>query len=93
MMWDGLFHTAWFGRFSVLFPHEEEQRDHAGLVYNDGPLDGLISTSIWSQRFAQIPIVNYTQATPSVMGAGPTLRPPGTPPAPTGAPWKAGYWR
>lgn len=43
----------------------------AGPVYDIGPFDGLMTTSMWAQRMAQIPIVNYAQARPRMAAAAP----------------------
>lgn len=43
---------------------DPECYEPAGAVYDVGPFDGLKTTSMWAQRFAQIPIVNYAQARP-----------------------------
>lgn len=67
---------------------DPECYEPAGPVYDIGPFDGLKTTSMWAQRFAQIPIVNYAQARP-VMGGSmgeTTFCPPGTMPVPTGVP-------
>jgi len=42
--------------------------EHAGPVYDVGPFDGLMTTSIWAQQMAQIPVVNYAQARPRMEG-------------------------
>lgn len=62
-----------------------------GEVYDAGPLDGLKTTSMWAQRMAQIPIINYAQARPGMagreeMGEGPVFCRPGFMPVPTGVP-------
>lgn len=43
---------------------DPECYEPAGEVYDIGPFDGLKTSSMWAQRFAQIPIVNYAQARP-----------------------------
>lgn len=48
---------------------DPECYEPVGEVYDIGPFDGLRTTSMWAQRFAQIPIVNYAQARPR-MAAG-----------------------
>lgn len=84
------FQNAWFGPFTIpnLFPKPEEE-EHAGDVYDIGPFDGLRTSSMWAQQFAQIPIVNYAQARPN-MGARnmgePVFCKPGFRPVPTGVP-------
>lgn len=85
------FQRSWFGPFSTpdLFP-DEGKEEHAGVVYDDGPLDGLRTTSMWAQRFAQWPIINYAQARPNMAGAKlgqePVFCRPGFIPVPTGVP-------
>lgn len=64
---------------------------HAGAVYDDGPFDGLMTTSMWAQGMAQIPIVNYAQARQRMMGETVSpddhgLCPPGTMPISSGVP-------
>lgn len=65
--------------------------EHAGAVYDSGPFDGLMTTSMWAQRMAQIPIINYAQARPRMMGESTSpdehgLCPPGTMPVSSGVP-------
>lgn len=61
-----------------------------GEVYDVGPFDGLKTTSMWAQRMAQIPIVNYAQARPGMAGreklGEPVFCRPGFMPVPTGVP-------
>lgn len=59
--------------------------EHAGPVYDVGPFDGLRTTSMWAQRMAQIPIINYAQARPAMMGEV-KFCPPGTMPVPSKVP-------
>lgn len=63
---------------------DPECEEHAGAVYDSGPFDGLMTTSMWAQQMAQIPIVNYAQARPAMGEA--TFCPPGFMPVPTGVP-------
>ncbi len=42
--------------------------EHAGVVYDVGPFDGLMTTSMWAQQMAQIPVVNWAQARPRMAG-------------------------
>lgn len=59
-----LFERAWFGPFvvpNVYSGAAHERPRHPGPVYNRGPLDGPLSASIWAQRMAAIPLVNYAQ--------------------------------
>jgi hypothetical protein len=74
---------------------DPECYEHAGPVYDIGPLNGLMTTSMLAQQMAQIPIVNYAQARPRFGGAmmGDTvtpddrgLCPPGTMPVSSGVP-------
>lgn len=61
--------------------------EHAGVVYDVGPFDGLMTTSMWAQRMAQIPIVNYAQAQPRMAGPDDKgLCPPGEMPVSSGVP-------
>jgi hypothetical protein len=67
--------------------------EHAGPVYDIGPLNGLMTTSMWAQQMAQIPIVNYAQARLRMQGLGDNgpirgLCPPGTMPVSSGVPGK-----
>jgi hypothetical protein len=100
------FQNAWFGPFvlpntvpkcqKIIGPmghpvyQDPECEEHAGAVYDDGPFDGLRTTSMWAQRFAQMPIVNYAQARPNMagprMGQEPVFCEPGFVPMPTGVP-------
>lgn len=84
-MWNVAFQRNWFGPFSLpdLFPPQDEE-EHAGVVYDVGPLDGLKTASMWAQQFAQFPVMNYAQARPA-MGA-PVFCRPGFRPVPTGVP-------
>jgi len=58
--------------------------EHAGAVYDEGPLDGLMTTSMWAQRMAQIPVVNYAQAQPRMGDSTDGLCPPGMMPVSAG---------
>lgn len=99
------FQNSWFGPFAlpnsvpkcqkIVGPmghpvyQDPECYEPAGEVYDDGPFDGLRTTSMWAQRFAQIPIVNYAQARPVMSGRqmGETeFCPPGTMPVSSGVP-------
>lgn len=60
--------------------------EHAGAVYDDGPFDGLMTTSMWAQRMAQIPIINYAQARPRIGMGEEKLCPPGEMPVSSGVP-------
>lgn len=61
--------------------------EHAGAVYDVGPFDGLRTTSMWAQRMAQIPLINYAQARPRIgMGQLEDLCPPGFMPVSSGVP-------
>lgn len=65
--------------------------EHAGPVYDIGPLNGLMTTSMWAQQMAQIPIVNYAQARLRMQGLGDNgpirgLCPPGMMPVSSGVP-------
>lgn len=65
--------------------------EHAGPVYDVGPFDGLMTTSMWAQQMAQIPIINYAQARPRFGGLGDNgpvegLCPPGEMPVSSGIP-------
>lgn len=69
-MWDSLFQAAWFGPFAIPNPYygnEDEEMDHPGLVYNDGPLDGLKTASMQAQWFSQLPIMSAYQGMHSGM--------------------------
>ncbi len=69
-----------------------ECAEHVGEVYDIGPLDGLKTTSMWAQSFAQIPIRNYAQnpmlvgSRRKTMGEKPVFCYPGNVPVPTGIP-------
>jgi len=97
------FQQAWFGPFAVpdLVPrcqkivgpmgHPVYQDpacdEHAGAVYDSGHFDGLMTTSMWAQQMAQIPIVNYAQARPNMgQTPAPVFCEPGYMPVPTGVP-------
>lgn len=89
-MWNASFQKGWFGPFMLpdLFPEPEEE-EHAGVVYDIGPLDGLRTTSMWAQQFAQFPVINYLQARPLMAGrnmGAPVFCKPGFRPVPTGVP-------
>lgn len=91
-MWNVAMQRGWFGPFSIppiYPPYFGEEEEHAGEVYDIGPFDGLRTASMWAQRFAQIPIVNYAQARPAFMGAAPVFCEPGFVPVPTGIPGKS----
>lgn len=47
---------------------DPECYEPAGPVYDIGPFDGLRTSSMWAQRMAQIPIVNWAQARPAMAG-------------------------
>lgn len=95
------FQNAWFGPFAlpdavpkcqkIIGPmghpvyQDPECYEPAGAVYDMGPFDGLKTTSMWAQRMAQRPIVNYAQGRPAMMGEA-TLCPPGTMPVSSGVP-------
>lgn len=92
-----IFQRSWFGPFSiqpmVAPPRHGRSRCDAGEVYDIGPLDGLRSTSIWAQRMAQMPLVNYAPQPVLVllaghrrMGAQPVFCEAGHIPVPTGVP-------
>lgn len=86
------FQNAWFGPFVLpnVYSGEKPKPPHAGTVYNDGPLDGLIEASMHAQWFSQIPVMNRFQATPRMAGAekmgAPVFCKPGYMPVPTGTP-------
>lgn len=68
---------------------DPECYEPVGEVYDIGPFDGLKTTSMWAQRFAQIPIVNYAQARPRMAAISmddeeKAYCPPGTMPVSTG---------
>lgn len=71
-MWNVAFQNSWFGPFAIpnVYTSNPPRPPHAGPVYNDGPLDGLIEASIHAHRFAQIPIVNPYQARLRMEGRG-----------------------
>jgi hypothetical protein len=98
------FQQAWFGPFAIPnsvpkcqkivgpmgHPVYQDPRceEHAGPVYDVGPFDGLMTTSMWAQQMAQIPIINYAQARPRMAGAPDDngLCPPGEMPVSSGVP-------
>lgn len=100
------FQQAWFGPFAlpdmapkcrkIIGPmghpvyEDPECYEPVGEVYDAGPFDGLRTTSMWAQRMAQMPIVNYAQARVRMEGPGlgqePVFCEPGYMPVPTGVP-------
>lgn len=86
------FQNAWFGPFVIpnVYTRPLPRPPHAGPVYNDGPLDGLIEASMHAQWFSQIPVMNAYQARlrmeGSEMGKTPVFCPPGWVPVQTDVP-------
>lgn len=85
------FQRGWFGPFAIpnVYYGAEEPKRPVGSVYDLGPMDGLRTTSMWAQRFAQIPVVSYAQ-NPFLgnrnLGEDPVFCKPGHIPVPTGVP-------
>jgi hypothetical protein len=86
------FQDAWFGPFVIpnVYAGMGPEQLPVGVVYEDGPMDGLREASMHAQWFSQIPVVNAFQARwtgyKSMAGDGPVFCPPGQVPAPTGVP-------
>lgn len=85
------FQNSWFGPFVIpnVYSGKKPKTPHAGPVYNDGPLDGLLEASMHAQWFSQIPVVNHFQMTPRMAGkemGEPVFCKPGYMPVPSGTP-------
>ncbi len=97
-MMNELIQRGWFWPYAgqpLVVPPRPRRRPywHAGEVYDIGPLDGLRTTSMWAQRMAQIPLVNYAQqpvwllaGRGQELGEKPVFCEPGHIPVQTGVP-------
>jgi hypothetical protein len=87
----------WFGPHPIpnVYSGAPGPEPHVEQIYDWGPIDGLKTTSIWAQRMAQIPLVNYFSQQPpgqlpflgrARLGQPPVFCRPGNVPVPTGVP-------